>query len=129
MIRNIAENTEFYCMNDIHPEPILFIFRERSDDGRDNFFACPKYMTKDEKHPDGHEPGEQACANRLSFSDAGDIISKFNKIVDDDMTAGNFSDYNNFTFMYKNNIKVKVLEYGGKKLKFGIYNKKAIESK
>lgn len=127
MVKNIASDTKFYCMNDIHEKPVEMVFRLRTDDTHDNFYACPKYMLKDENHPDGHEADERACTNRLSFSDAGDIIAMFNKIVDDDMTNGCIADYNNFVFTYKNNIKVKVLSYGGKELKFGIYNRKAIE--
>lgn len=126
MVRNFVSNPQFYCING-HEKPILMQERERTDDTKDDFFACPKYMQKDEKHPDGYGEGERGCTNRLSFSDAANILLEFNKIVEEDMQDDMIVDYTNLTFNYKQ-IKVTVLKYGSDTLWLGIYNKRAIES-
>lgn len=124
MVKNISENAQFYCINE-HEEPVLMKERDRNDDMHDNFFACSKYMRKDERHPDGYDVGEHGCANRLSLADAGDIISKFNQIVEADLNENVICDYTGYTFMHKG-IKVRILKYGNGNLKFGILNRKAI---
>lgn len=125
MIKNLTQNIRFFCIND-HEEPVLMTERERTDDNHDNFFACPKYMRKDEKHPDGFDKNETGCTNRLSFSDAGDIVVAFNKIVDDDIASFLFRDYTNYSFTLRN-ISVVVLSYSSEFIKFGVLNRKAVQ--
>lgn len=124
MIKNLTQNIQFFCINN-HKEPVLMTERERTDDNHDNFFACPRYMRKDEKHPDGFDENETGCNNRLSFSDAGDIIAAFNRVVDEDMASFVFRDYTNYEFTFKS-INVVVLSYDSKVIKFGVLNKKAV---
>ena len=125
MITNLTKHVTFYCMN--HTEPVEMVMRERSDDSKDDFYACPKYMRKDEKHPDGHTDQERACANRLSFTDAGSVLFAFNKMVEDDGIDGMFADYTHARFSVGKFIDVEVLKHSGNKVRFGIYNRKAVE--
>ena len=111
-----------------HPSPILMKERERLDDNKDNFYACPKYMRKDEKHDDGFIEGEKGCLNRLPFSVAGDIIFHFNNIVQKDLENGIITDYEGFKFNYKNQYDVWVLKDEKNELSFGILNRKAVEN-
>ena len=46
MITNIGKNLEIYCGNHAEPIPMKIMSGETA------FYACPKYMLKDEKHPD-----------------------------------------------------------------------------
>lgn len=127
MVKNLSGKAQFYCMN--HPVPIPLIVRQRTDDRNDNFFACPKYMRKDDAHPDGfdREAGETGCANRLSFSDAADLLDKFNKTVETDLMNGEISDYQGYRFTHRQ-IQAQILKYGGKELRIGILNRKAIQN-
>ena len=126
MVKNISRNTSFYCMNG-HEKPVLMKERERTDDNKDNFLACPKYMRKDEAHPDGFSEDEHGCTNRISLSTAGDIIVEFNKIVQDDLMSGIIADYEGMLFVFKNQIEVTVLKQKGDELHLGILNRKAVE--
>lgn len=126
MVKNLFNNVEFYCMNG-HAEPILFTERARTDDTKDDFFACPKYMRKDDKHPDGFGEGETGCKNTLGFSVAGDILFAFNQIVQKDMDEGIMSDYEGLKFTFKNQIEVTILKYSASKIKIGILNTRAIQ--
>ncbi len=125
MLKNLSADVKFYCMNG-HEAPVLMKVREQSEVGNDNFFACPKYMLKDESHPDGHDEKERSCLNRLSLSDAGDILSLYNKIVEDNIMDNALMDYEGYEFRHKL-ITARVLKDGSKGLAFGIYNKKAIQ--
>lgn len=127
MVTNITKQADFYCMNG-HKELVLMKPRERTDNNMDNFYACPKYMRKDEKHPDGHEEWEHGCVNRLSFSDAADILTKFNKTVEEDMMSGTICDYKGCRFIHKNNIEVTILKYQSGHVSFGILNRKAVNN-
>ena len=127
MLKNLTDKISFYCINGIHEKPVPMVFRERSDDGHDDFYACPKYMLKDDAHPDGHGPDDKACLNRLGLSDAGEIISVFNRIVDEDMQENVFADYTNFSFPYKPGIQVKVLVFSDKEIRFGVLNRRAVK--
>jgi len=117
MIKNIWNKVTFFCMN--HEEP-LPLYEYQSE--RETFYACRKYMKKDEDHPDGHEDGEPACFNRLSFTTAADIVSRFSAIAEEDLLIGNQADYKNMTFVVKN-IKVKVLRYTPSEIRFGVLNR------
>jgi len=114
MVTNIWKNIGFYCMN--HPEPIPFYVYEGS---ATPFYACKKYMRKDEMHPEGHEDNEDACGNRLSFNMAISIVEKISKEIEDSLSKGELTDYNGFTFRYKN-VRVKVLKYTPQKGVTGI---------
>lgn len=111
-----------------HEGPIEMITRERTDDSKDDFYACPKYMRKDERHPDGYSENERACANRLSFTDAGSVLFAFNKMVEEDSISGMFADYTNTVFPVGTHIRATVLRHTSNEVWFGIYNRRAIES-
>ena len=119
MITNFSNDVEFYCIN--HAEPILLKIMT----GSSKFYACPKYMVKDENHPDGHEVNERACANRLSFDDAGSILMEFNKMASESGENDEFTDFTNACFECKY-YNVKVLFYSDSKICFGIINKRAV---
>ncbi len=91
------------------------------------FYACPKYMLKDDEHPKGHEANEPACGNRLSFSAAEEIMKIFAKTVEEDLKNGIYADYKGFSFRYKN-IDVQILDTDpmSEAMKVGILNRGAI---
>ena len=121
MIKNIWSDISFYCING-HEHPVKFVRRE----GESPFYACPKYMRKDEKHPDGHEADELACPNRLSFNDSASIVEKFASIVEESLLSGEVADFSGFKFKYKL-YDVKVLFYSDKAIKIGVLNRRATE--
>lgn len=120
MITNISEEVEFYCNNHTEPIPLKIMT------GNSAFYACPKYMLKDETHPDGHEENERACANRLSFDDAGNILMEFNKLAFEAFKNDEFIDFTNTCFKCKY-YDVKVLFYSEDKICFGIVNRRAVQ--
>lgn len=122
MVKNIADRVRFYCINN-HKEPIEMVIKE----GRSLFYACPKYMMKDDNHPDGYVRGEEnACANQLSFDDASNVIFALDKIISESMLSGEMQDYKNMEFDYKQ-IHVKVLKYSQDRLDLGILNKRTVK--
>lgn len=124
MVTNIWKNIEFSCMG--HDRPIPFYVYEGS---ASPFYACPKYMLKDEAHPNGHDDLEPACANRLSFNMAISIVDRISKEIETDLSDGVVADYTGWKFTYKN-IDVKILEYSQTKgvTKIGILNKNNIDT-
>ena len=121
-VSNIGQKASFFCMNG-HPEPIKMVIKE----GNNQFYACSKYMVKDEKHPDGYDPDfEKACNNRLSFDDAGDVIMKFSEILAESLMNGEMNDWTNIKFKVKQ-IDVKILRYSDKHIDFGVVNKRAVK--
>lgn len=120
MIKNFWSKITIYC-NNKHEKPIEFYVKE----GQSPFYACPKYMLKDEKHPNGHTKDERACPNRLNFIDAQGIVEKFSDIVEEDLLSNENINYEGLEFKYKHYI-INVLEYTDKSIKLGILNKKSI---
>lgn len=121
MITNVWSNISFYCNNG-HEEPVKFVKRE----GESPFYACPRYMRRDEKHPDGHEMDEPACPNRVSFNDAASIVEKFAAVVEESILSGEITDFSNFKFNYKM-YQVTILSYDDDEVQIGIINRRAIE--
>lgn len=122
-VSNLWDKVEFFCGN--HEKPIPMVIRE----GQSKFYACSKYMLKDEKHPDGHETGEKACSNRMSFDDAGSIVMALHSAMSNESAdPGETIDFNGFSFKYKSyHITVmKYNEFTGK-VKLSIINRKAIK--
>lgn len=119
---NFWDKIEFYCGN--HEKPILMVIQE----GQSKFYACSKYMLKDEKHPNGHDRNEKACSNRMSFDDAGNIMMALH----DEMSKASADpcesvDFNGFTFKCKS-YDVTILKYNefSGKIKLGIINRKVV---
>lgn len=115
-------NITFYCINK-HEKPVKMVIMNGQTG---QFYACPKYMLKDDKHPDGHEADERACANRLSFMDAEQIVMLLSKEVEEDLENGIMGNYKGITIRLKQ-IDAVVLEYSDYKIEIGIINHKAIE--
>ena len=103
-----GDNIRFYCTNG-HEEPVEMEVKH----GFSPFYACPKYMLADAEHPNGHMRDEPMCTNQLSFSDAQDIVYKLSQVVQEDILNDTITDYNGYTFKYKN-IDVTVLLYDDK---------------
>lgn len=120
MIKNFWEQIHFYCIHG-HEEPVPM----KVMSGQTPFYACPRYMLKDEEHPDGHEPGEQGCANRVSFTLAMSIVDRFSKVVEEDTAQGNIADYTNMKFTF-NGVEVKILKYSPTDVRIGVLNRKAL---
>ncbi len=122
MIKNFWKHITFYCGND-HPSPIPMKIME----GETPFYACPHYMLKDENHPDGHEPGERACANRLSFTRAKGIVDRLMKTVENDENEGIFCDYTGMQFD-DNGITAEILKYDPLDTRISIVNRRATQA-
>lgn len=107
MVLNFWKSHEisFYCMNG-HEEPVPMVIME----GDTPFYACPRYMALDEKHPNGHGPDEPMCMNRFSLTDAEDIVMKLSKIIEEDIMDDVYGDYNGHVFEHKS-LVVTVLRY------------------
>ena len=122
-VSNLWENLEFYCGN--HEERIPMVIQE----GQSKFFACPKYMLKDEKHPDGHEADEKACVNRISFDDIGNIMMALHSVMSNAVAdPGEMIDFNGYSFKHKS-YDVKILKYNEftGKIKLSILNRKVLQ--
>lgn len=124
MLSNACSNIEFYCMNHEPPIP-LYVY----PDSNSPFYACKKFMAKDDEHPDGHEVGEPACSNRLSFALAAAIMDKISSAIEETVREGDIVDWNGWQFKYKG-IRVKILEYSlrGGVSKVGIDNQNVINT-
>ena len=122
MIKNLWKITSFYCMNG-HEEPIPFTVQR----GDSSFFACPHYFLLSNEHPDGHLPGEKACHNRLSFSDAEKIVSQLSRVIEEDLEDDCIADYTNLRFTCGFN-KVTVLKYSPKEIRIGVVNQMAVRN-
>lgn len=120
MIKNLWNSISFYCMNG-HEEPVPLTVQY----GDSPFYACPRYFLVDNEHPDGHLPGERACANRISFRDAEGIVSEFSKQMEEDIDDDCIADYTGYTFAY-HHIKAKIIEYSFDSIKIGVVNRLAV---
>ena len=120
MLKNFWEGLSFYCMNG-HDDPVPMTVMT----GSSAFYACPKYMLKDEEHPEGHEYGERACANRISFVDAERIVSKLSDEVSAAYLRDEIPDMTGYSFSFKT-INVKVLRFKEGDIRLGIVNRKAV---
>lgn len=116
------DNIKFYCINNRQKPVKMTIMNGQTG----QFFACPKYMLKDENHPDGHDADERACSNRLSFMDAEQIVVALSKEVEDDLMNGIMGDYTG-TIIHVKQIDAKVLDYSDSKIKIGIVNRRTIK--
>lgn len=114
--------TKFKCMN--HERPIsLYDYT----DSRGSFYACRKYMKMDDEHPMGYTGNEPKCFNRLSYTTAMDIVTKFQNIMEKDGDDAMGTDYTGFKFSVKG-VDVKVLTYRNDKLRFGVLNKSILRT-
>ena len=82
-------------------------------------------MKKDDKHPNGYEEGERACANRISFDDVRHLVEKFGDIIQNDEENGVIANYKGMKMKWKS-IDAIVLEYEKEKIVLGINNRKEI---
>lgn len=115
VIKNLWSVITFWCIHG-HKEPVQMQVQYGPSSP---FYACPKYF------PENRTPDERACANRLNFIDAEEIVKKLGNIIAGDQMNGDAVDYTNYEFDYKS-IHVKVLEYKDKSIKLGILSKKAL---
>lgn len=120
MINNLWSIVHFYCING-HTNPVLMDVKE----GNDKFFACPRYMLRDEKHPNGHKPEKPGCANHISFGEAEKIVSMLSERIEEAMQEMDFRDFTGDTFHYRM-IDVKVLKYSDDEIQLGVINRKAV---
>ena len=116
------DNIKFYFINN-HKKPVKMTIMNGQTG---QFFACPKYMLKDDNHPDGHDADERACSNRLSFMDAEQIVVALSKEVEDDLMNGIMGDYTG-TIIHVKQIDAKVLDYSDSKIKIGIVNRRTVK--
>ena len=122
MIKNIWDTVEFVCLEHDPPVP-LYVYEYSVTP----FYACPKYMLKDEAHPNGHEKDEKACANRISFNDAMKIVEKMSAEIEAMGIGGFNSDHTGMRIKYKT-IDAEVLLFTDEKVVIGVINRKRIGS-
>lgn len=120
MIKNLWSRIELKC--NCHSEPVPMYVYENS---MSPFYACPKYMRKDDAHPNGHEENERGCANRISFNDVEHLVDKLGKVIAEDENNGVVADYTGLRLKWKT-IDAVVLKYTPKKIVLGIKNSKQI---
>ena len=120
MITNIGKNLEFYCGNHAKPIPLKIM------NGETAFYACPKYMLKDKRHPDGHKKDEKACPNRLNFDDAGNIIMELSKMISASIEDDEFTDFTHTRFKYKY-YDVEVLFYSDDRICLSVINRRVVK--
>ena len=120
MLSNFWKGLTFYCVNG-HEHPIQMVYKE----GGSLFYACPKYMPADDRHPDGHERYEAACPNRLSCTDAEKIVSMLSDAVQDSLSGDDFCDFTGCRFNLRQ-ISVEVLRYSDGDIRLGILNRGAL---
>lgn len=120
VLKNLWSRIELVCTN--HKEPVPMYVYEGS---ATPFYACPKYMRKDEDHPDGHEENERGCSNRASFDDIRHIVEKLCQQISDDEKMFTYTDYTGMHLKWKM-IEAVVLKYSDTKIVIGIHNTKEI---
>lgn len=122
MIKNLWEKIELLCMN--HEEPVpMYVYTGAMTP----FYACPKYMLKDEDHPDGHEPYESGCANRASFDDIRHLVELLGKEIEKEESDCSYFDFTGTKLHWKT-INAVVLDYSPQSIKLGIMNTRDIGS-
>lgn len=119
-VSNLWKRIEWKCMEHRDPVP-MYVF----GDSNSPFYACPKYMLKDEAHPDGHERSEPGCANRASFDDVRHIVEILGSRIAEDAENGEICDYTGMRMNWKT-ITAVVLRYGEKKIEIGLQNRRKI---
>ena len=120
MIKNLWSKIELYCIN--HDEPVpMYVYSGSVTP----FYACPKYMKKDEAHPNGHEEYERGCANRISFDLVQRLVEQLDKRMSADMANGEIVNYKGLKLHWKT-VDATIIEYTDNKIKLGIINKKEI---
>lgn len=113
-------NVYFVCMN--HETPVRMQIME----GKNKFYACPRYFFKDVSHPDGHGLDEPACANRVSMTDAYGIYNLYSSKLEEEMAGGNAAaTLTNWQFSY-NGCECTVLVDKPSKLVIGVLNTRTV---
>ena len=120
MIRNIWKMVQLQCGN--HKKPIPFYVYEGSNTP---FYACPKYMLKDDNHPDGHEKDEPGCSNRVSFDVARHFVEKISDILQEDIDNDTITDLTGLKMSYRG-VDAQVTYQSDSKIILSVVNKKEI---
>lgn len=120
MLKNLWSRIELVCTNHETPVP-MYVYEY----AKTPFYACPKYMAKDDAHPNGHEPDERGCANRVSFEDFRHLVEKLGERISADEEIGEFADYTGMRFSWKT-LDAVVVSYSTDKIVLGVKNRKEI---
>ena len=118
MLKNLWSRIELQCMK--HHVP-MYVYEGAATP----FYACPKYMLKDENHPDGHEEGEPGCANRISFEDYRHLVEKISADLENAFLNGEMPDLTGSKYRWKN-VDAVIDKYSDKKIILSVLNKKEI---
>ena len=118
MLKNLWSRIELHCMT--HHVP-MYVYSGAATP----FYACPKYMKKDEEHPDGHDENERGCANRASFDDVMHLVEKFGKQIAEDESQGNVVDYTGLKLKWKT-VDAVITKYSADKIIMEIKNRREI---
>ncbi len=122
MGKNIWRNKKFCCCE--HGEPIeMYVFQHPMIE--ESFYACPRYMKKDENHPNGHGPDEPSCTNRLSINDAVGIMNKLDRTAEEAAANGEIIDYTNMRIRQKS-ITATIVRSTDKEMLIGIKNERKV---
>lgn len=117
VVKNLWGITKFYCGHG-HEIPIEMVFK---DGPSSMFYSCPRYYVDRI-----NRPGERACANRLNFVDAENIVTLISDKIIESEKNGEQINLKNYEFDYRNKVHVKVLDYSVDEMKLEIVNRKAL---
>lgn len=118
MLKNLWSQIELQCLK--HHVP-MYVYEGTGTP----FYACPKYMKKDEKHPDGHEENERGCANRISFDDYRHLVEKISADLEKALLNNEMPDLTGNKYHWKS-VDAEITKYTDKKIILSVLNKKEI---
>lgn len=120
MVKNLWSKISIYCMD--HEKPVRMYVYTGSETP---FYACPRYMLKDDDHPDGHAPDEKGCANRASFEAVRHLVEELGRKIEEDAENGIVMDYTGTKLKWRQ-ISAQVLSWTNLHISIGIRNSGSI---
>lgn len=122
MIKNIWSQITFVCGNHKHPVE-MYVYEGAATP----FYACPRYMLKDEEHPNGHNEGEPGCSNRMSFDAARYFVEKISKAMEEDILNNAIADMTGMKMSW-HGIDAEITSHDTGKIIVAIKNLKQIDN-
>lgn len=115
MIKNLWQNTSFYCMR--HEKPVEMVFREGK---KELFYACPKY------DPNNRADDERGCRNNMYTQDAEAAVNHISDLIEEYEQKGLTADAIVGAEWTKRDIDFKVLSYENGRVKVSVLNRSSL---
>lgn len=117
ILSGLWKNITFVCGHG-HETQVDMIYKE----GDTMFYSCPRYQVSKER------PLERACANRMAFKDAEEIVLKISKEIIDAEANGTSINLTNYKFTHKQ-IDVHIISHDAatNAMTVSVLNHKAIK--